>query len=544
MTSSCGRFLHSWYRAPSLRVVNKGLLPHLCKIPIAYKSIVSSVDLAEDIAAVKSADGYLNLYDTFKNSPGMTRVNRVTILHNIAKFATQGSRQNWTSVNKALTDQYSIFEELLESIAAEFGSCNPRDLSTIIWALGKLSKNIDWFVAGCEKEILKRDVNSFSTPAVFRVLTGLASLGLKGSPFFAWVEQRILVGELGLVGCDNPGLAAMLLSFIKTESGSTLLFERFQEEILSRDLKAFSSRHLVQILWCFTVKKMSCDKLFEMIEKAILEQNPINNLSRFTIKMLLWSFAKNGKGSLDFFEGLGAELLSCGIQDFNTGELTTLVWSYAKRFPNLKAMFDLIEEEFNLRDITHFKNGELSVILWSFVKSGNYHAKLFKDCLEEILARDLSLFETSQLSQIAWSFGQAKVQSTELFSRIEKRVMQDITLFSDAELCMTGRGFSQASAGTQKLFKLLEKEILDRQLPANKPDFIPELVWIFSNCSYDATLLFDAAEKELQRQGLSRYKDYQVHNLNTGFLKAGRLKELFVAKGTLDVKDTITVQNN
>ena len=527
MTSSCGRFLHSWYRAPPLRVVNKGLLPQLCKIPIAYKSIVSPVDLAKDIAAIKSADGYLNLYDTFKNSPGMTRVNRVTILHNIAKFATQGSRQNLTSVKKALTDQHNIFFELLESIAAEFGSCKPRDLSSIIWALGKLSKNIAWFVAGCEKEILKRDVNSFGTLAICQVLTGLASLGLKGSPFFARVEQKILAGELRLAGFESRGLAIVLWSFTKTENGSIVLFEQFQEEILSRDLKTFSSRHLAQFLWCFTEKKLSCDKLFEMIEKEILEQKPVKGLSHHSIKMLLWSFAKNGKGSLDFFEGLGAELLDRGIQDFDTGELTTLVWSYAKRFPKLEAMFDLVEEEFNLKDITHFRNHELSLILWSFAESGNCRAELFKDCLEEILARDLSLFKTSQLSQLAWAFGQAKVPSTELFSRIEKRVMQDITLFSDAELCMTGRGFSQASAGTQKFFRLLEKEILDRQLLTNKPDFIPELVWIFSNCSYDATLLFHTAEKELQRQGLSRYKDHEVHNIKAGFLKAG-LKEPFV----------------
>ena len=89
-----GNFL-PWYKVVQLQgSVSKNKRFASPVIPCAFNS-VSPVDLAKDIAAVKNADGHLYLYEQFKNSPGMTQVNRITILHRLARFAISAPKKNF-----------------------------------------------------------------------------------------------------------------------------------------------------------------------------------------------------------------------------------------------------------------------------------------------------------------------------------------------------------------------------------------------------------------------------------------------------------------
>ena len=492
-------------------------------IPCASNS-VSPVDLAKDITAVKNANGQLQLFDHLKNSPGMTQVNRITILHCIARFAVSPPKKNFSSSKKALKEHQHVFLDLLNSIAADLGKCKPRDLASIVWALGKLRENVVWFVNECENEILKRDENSFTAPAVCQLLNGFASLDLKRSQIFSHVEQRVLKGKLNLEDFENRGLSAVLWSFTKTGNGSIEFLRKLQEEILRRDVKSFSSGQLAQFLWSFAEKGMQFNELCEAIEQEIQER-PLADQTNDGIKLVLRSLAKAGKTEKDnseLFNKLGEEVLARGIHDFDTGELAMLVWSFAKMYPSMDAIFDFVEEEVNLREISDFRNHELSLLLWSFAKAEYFSDDLFAACQEEILSRNLSLFKAEQLSQLAWAFAKSKIPSSEFYSRVEKEVLSDISKFSDNELCMIARGFAQASAGTQKLFKLLEEEVLDRNILKNKPDFIPELAWVFTKCSYQAQLLFDEIEKALKSQNRSTYKGQELKIINSAFSKAGK----------------------
>ena len=518
-----GNFL-PWYKVVQLQgSVSKNKRFASPVIPCAFNS-VSPVDLAKDIAAVKNADGHLYLYEQFKNSPGMTQVNRITILHRLARFAISAPKKNFFSAKKVLKERQHVFLDLLNSIAADFQKCKPRDLASIVWALGKLRENVVWFVTECESEILKRDVNSFMAPAVCQLLNGFASLDLKRSQFFTRVEQRILEGKLELKDFENRGISGALWSFIKTGNGSRELFEKFQEEILQRDVKKFSSRQLAQFLWAFTEKGMQSSELFEIIECEIRERPPADQADD-GIKMILRSLAKastSEKENCDLFERLGEEVLARGIHDFDTGELAMLAWSFAKKCPKMDAVFDFVEEEINLREISDFRNHELSLLLWSFAEAGNFSADLFAACQEEILSRNLNFFKPEQLSQLAWAFARSTVPSSEFYSRVEREVLGNLSMFSDNELCMIARGFAQASAGTQKLFKKIEEEVLDREILENKPDFIPELAWVFSKCSYQALLLFDEMEKVLKAHSRSFYKSHELKIINSAFSKAGK----------------------
>lgn len=536
-----GNFL-PWHKTVQLKgIMSKNARLALPTIPYSAFSSATVKSLAKNIAAVKSADEYLDLFENFKDSTGMTQANRITILHHLARFAVSAPGKNFTSTKKALQTQHNVFKSLLVSIAARLDRSKPRDLASIVWSLGKLRKHVAWFVIECEKEILQRDVTSFSTPSVCQLLNGFASLDCKQSQFFTCVEQGILGGKLKMSKFKNLGLAGALWSFTKTGNGSKLLFEKFQQEILLRDVKKFSSAQLVQFLWSFTQKGIQCKKLFEITEQELL-QRPMEDLHGDSIKMLLWLFAKadiDKDGNFEFFNSFRAEVIQRGIRDFDSEHLSMLVWSFAKRCPKVDAMFDFVEEELHLRNISHFKNHELSLILRSFAVSGHFSTDLFKLCQEEILSRDLSLFKADELSQLVWAFGISTISSSDFFSRIEKEVLCKVSIFSDNDLCFILHGFSQASAGTRKLFEQLEREVLDRNIPENKPELIPELALAFSKCSsYKALLIFDAMEKVLKVNGPSLYTDHKLQGLSTAFSKVG--KELpFAAEYKQKESDTV-----
>lgn len=518
-----GNFL-SWYK----RTETKGVTSINSRLPLptilcAFNSVTVK-SLAKHITDARTAEEYLYLYENFKDIAAMTQVNRITILHHLARFAVSPPKRNFASTKKALLKQNDVFTGLLDSIATELDKCKVRDLASIMWSLGKLREHVVWFVSECEKEILRRDLSSFRAPSISQLLNGFASLDLKRSQFFTLVEQRILEGKLKLSDFENRGLAASLCSFSKSGNGSVELLEKFQEEILSRDMRKFSNSQLAQFLWCFTQKGAQCDQLFLITAKEILKR-PMKDLSDYSIKMLLWSYAKAGtdvEGGFEFFDSLGAEVTRRGVYDYDNEELSMLVWSFAKVCQKADTIFDIVEEELFLRGISKFRNQELSLILWSFAESGHFSTDLFTACQEEILSRDLNLFKADQLSRLVWALGKSTVPNSELFSRVETEALCDFGIFSDEELCMILHGFIHAAAGTQELFKKLEKEVLDRNLLEHKPEVIPDMASVFSKCGYEATLIFDRIEEVLKACDRSVHKDHELESVKIAFLKVGR----------------------
>lgn len=495
----------------------------VCVKQYSFNSI-SPTDLAKDIAAMKNAGGYLDLYSNFKNSSGMTQVNRITILHNLAKFASSPPKKNFSVTKNVLQEQKHVFFDLLDSIGGDFSKCKPRDLASIVWALGKLRENVVWFVMECEKEILKRDEKTVTPPAVCQFLNGFASLDLRGLEIFSVIEQRVIDGKLNLKDFENRGLSAMLWSFAKTGNGCNEFYEKMKEEILQRDLNKFSSQQLGQFLWSFGVKGIQCNELVEVI-KCEMKERSLESQTNEGIKRMLRSLAKlkgSDENNSDLFQKLGEEILARGIHDFETGDLAILAWSFAKMCPKMEVIFDFLEEEIGLREVSDFRNHELSLLLWSFAKVDYVSADLFNACQEEILSRNLSFFKAEQLSQLAWAFAKSTVPSSEFYIKLERQITDNLGIFSDNELCMIARGFAHASAGTVKLFKEIEEEVLDRKILNQKPNFIPELAWVFSKCSYQASSIFDEMGKVLKSEERFPFKVEELKIINKAFSKAGK----------------------
>lgn len=502
----------NWIRC---KRISLGLPSILC----AFKS-VSVKTLAKDISAVKSASEYLYLYDRFKDSPAMTQMNRLTILHHLAKVAASGPKKNFFSTRKVLNDEMEIFITLLNNIGNDLETCKTRDLATIVWSLGKLREHDAWFVTECENEILRRDQTSFRTPAVCKILIGFASLDLKRSKFFGIVEQRILDGQLKMVKFENRGLAGVLWSFTKTGNESKELLEKFQEEILLRGVREFSNDQLAQFLWSFTQKGIvPCDKLFSITEEEIL-QRPVRDLSAHCLKMLLWSFARagfEGREGHDLFASLSPEIIRRGVHDFDADDLSMLAWTFAKRCPDALEIFDVIEEELYLRGFAEFGNQELSRLLWSFAISGHTSTELFLNSQKVLISRDLSMLKAEQFTQLVWAFGKSTLLRSEFLTKAVSDMLSHATVYSDEELCMILNGCVQVSVDNQEPLKQLKREVLDRNMPQNKPELIPQLASGFSTCSYEAASVFDAIEKSLLTNGLSMYTEQELQGLSMAF---------------------------
>lgn len=516
----------NWIR---LRGANLGLLSVQC----ALKS-VSVKALAKDISAVKSTSEYLYLYDRFKDSPAMTQMNRITILHHLAKVAASGPKKNFFSLRKVINEEKEIFIILLNNIGNDLETCKARDIATIVWSLGKLREHDAWFVTECENEILRRDQTSFRAPAVCKILIGFASLDLKRSKFFRIVEQRILDGQLKMGKFENRGLAGVLWSFTKTGNESKELLEKFQEEILIRDMREFSSDQLAQFLWSFTQKGIiPCDKLFSITEKEIL-QRPPTDLSNHCIKMLLWSFARagfEGKEGNSLFASLSPEIIRRGVHDFDADELSMLAWAFAKRCPEAPRVFDVIEKELFFRGIAEFGTQELSQLLWSFAVTGHTSSELFNESQEVLISRDLSLLKVKQFTELVWALGRSTLLSSDFLMKAVSDMLSNATVYSDEELCMILHGCVQVSMDTQEPLKQLEREVLDRNIPQNKPKLIPKLASGFSTCSYEAGSVFDEIEKALLTNDLSMYTEQELQGLCVAFSQMGR--ELSQVKQTL-----------
>ena len=249
-------------------------------------------------------------------------------------------------------------------------------------------------------------------------------------------------------------------------------------------------------------------------------QRPVRDLSAHCLKMLLWSFARagfEGREGHDLFASLSPEIIRRGVHHFDADDLSMLAWAFAKRCPDALEIFDVIEEELYLRGFAEFGNQELSRLLWSFAMSGHTSTELFLNSQKVLISRDLSMLKAEQFTQLVWAFGKSTLLRSEFLTKAVSDMLSHATVYSDEELCMILNGCVQVSLDIQEPLKQLKREVLDRNMPQNKPELIPQLASGFSTCSYEAASVFDAIEKSLLTNGLSMYTEQELQGLSMAF---------------------------
>ena len=436
----------SYFLRPS--VVHFSSQPYLCK---------DSVKINKVILSLKTVQEQLELFERIKDSANI--VNRVTMLHNIAKIA--GGDRNQRRVleqerGKSRQALNSTYLELLDSISNSIAKCRPRHLSNVMWALGKLGEKDHELVKVCERAILSHDITAFGNAQIFEIVIGCVKLDLTATEIPSAIQESFRNGQLKISSFDNRSLSACLMLFAKSGGFGVELFDIFLEDILSRDFLLMDSRDIAFCVWSFANNKLKDDRLFDRVEEEILRRGT-SNMERSEIVQILWAFSKARKGGKQLFDIMDNELALRGVQGFDNSQLLQIVWSFSIRDVTNAKVFDLVKDEVFNRGVGIFQVHQLVLILYSFVFAQRQDNKLVEEIERELLSRDVEHFDNGHLCQVAWSLGRARKWDSKLFDVIEESLLQrNLYQFSKSQWSMLLQGYREAKRGSSKLYQGLQ----------------------------------------------------------------------------------------
>ena len=486
------------------------------------------------ILSPKTVEEQLELFEKIKNSANI--VNRVTMLHNIAKIT--GSNGNQSQVlkqekGKSIQALNTAYSTLLDSISKDIAKCHPRHLANVIWALGKLEEKNRELVQVCEKAILSRGVTAFSNADICQIVSGCVNLDLTATEISSTLQESIRNGQLKLSNFNNRVLSSVLM-FAKSDGCAVELFDIFLEEILSRDFLLMDSADLALFVWPFAKRELNADILFDRVEDEILIRGTAN-LERRGVVQILWAFSKAKRGGKHLFYIMDNELASRGVQGFDNSALLQIVWSFATRDVTNAKVFDLVKDEVFNRGVGMFKTHELVLILYSFVFAQRQNIKLVEQIESELLSRDVEQLGNGDLCQVSWSLGRARKSDSKMFDVIEESVFQrGLHQFSKSEKFMLVQGYVEAKRASRKLYEGLQVSFLKSGFSDLIASDIYTLAWYFSEAEnltgplINTGQVFDTLEREILTKEKLFFKEQQLYGIKNGFRKVGRgSKELF-----------------
>lgn len=436
---------------PTSFVMQKAWCHSSPNVPLFY---ARERELNNEILSKNTINDQLEFYQDNKDQTSL--VNRITVLHSIAKIAHKYKAEKGVlqrEREKARNGQESAYFEILDFISDNISSCKAQGLANIMWALGRTGDKTHPLVQICEEEILSHDFSLFHTSEINQILTGCASLGMKDSKIFERVQESILNEVIRISICEARQINGILLAFAKVGRGSSEFFDHIEYEIIQRDFKNFHNGQIVQFLYTFAMRGVFSDVLFEKAEEEILRRSSVR-LRRKEVVMMLWAFATAGKGSKELFETFDKEIVDNRIKDLFTTSLLWIVWSFATRGMNEGKVFKAVAEEIYRRGFPQLTNSEVSLCMYSYALSEIPCQRFLKELAAQVLDRDLAEFQGDQLSQVAWACGKEGVINSELFSRLEQEILK--CKFSKNQADMIIEGFCNADMGSEKLFSHLQ----------------------------------------------------------------------------------------
>ena len=493
-------------------------IPQECHSTSTASVVTSQVRLNKKIVSLNAIGDVLELFGTVNDSADT--VNKVTALHTIAKVIQKDARQRKVlekEQEESTQEKRGLYKELLDSISINISQCKPRDLANIMWALGKVNEKDHSLVQDCEKEIQSREGSLFGNSHVCQIINGCALLGAKGT--VARIEKAILNGEFKCSTLENWELSGILVSFSRANSGSRKLFQNFMREILSRDVVHFENRQLAVFVWSFAKRGFYEQDLFTQVEEDILQRGA-SSFQNIDLIMTLAAFARARKGSKELFSSFDNELSLRNFQEFNCADLEQIVWSFAKRGIHEASVFDMVKKEVLNRGLLKFTQQKLVFLLWSFTQAGKNSQQLFTKVLDELFSRNLDSLDDCDLSLLAWCMGRSGIVNHKVFCFIEQAMLQRNTSTLNIQgICALMRGFIEARRKTKKLFGHLEA-IIRRKLECPDCYDVCELLWCVSWAGFETGSVYAAIEREILKQGRSRFRIGQLAEIKQYFLEA------------------------
>ena len=484
------------------------------------------IEINKIILSLQTVEKQLEFFESIKDSASI--VNRVTMLHNIAKITQTNEKQK--QVLEQLKDKSrqalnSAYVALLDSISKDISKCKPRNVAHVLWALGQVQEKDHKLVEACERMILSHDITAFNNVEIGQIVNGCVNLTLKATEISSRLQESIRNGQLQISKFENRELSSVLMLFAKTDGCPAELFNIFLEEILSRDF----STHLAQFVWSFAKKDVKADELFNRVEEEILRRGA-TNLTRRDIFLILWAFGKTKqKGSKQLYYILENELVIRAEQGFDNNELLEIVVSFARRKMANAKVFDIVKEEVINRGVRMFETHQLVLILFAFVSARRQDNKLVKEIESELLTRDVKQFDNGHLCQVAWSLGRAGRSDSKLFNVIEEAVFyRGLHQFSKVDKFMLLRGYIEAERGSTKFYEHLQSSLFKNDFSDLTAREICTFVWCIFEGGVNTGPMFDALERAILNKGKDGFSQMQLASIKKSFQKVGKgTKELF-----------------
>ena len=150
------------------------------------------------------------------------------------------------------------------------------------------------FVKNIEAELCLRSTKEFDIGHWSQIIWSLGRLNMSESKLFDVAEAEVV--KCNMHKMSRAGKLMLIRGFIKAQRGSKELYQSLHSSISAKDLYNLNEAQICEFVWCFSLANIQADKLFDFLEKEILNSKKY----RFTRKQLsaiLKSFLRAGKGS-------------------------------------------------------------------------------------------------------------------------------------------------------------------------------------------------------------------------------------------------------
>ncbi|XP_078349319.1 uncharacterized protein LOC144634278 [Oculina patagonica] len=345
------------------------------KIPFVLKSTAVSGEIKLDPYHKTSIMALLEVFDETLSIASMVYL--LGWMGRIAKKdCTIQEKLHMKSSNKGA----SVYIRLLNCITNNISTVEPRQLAVIVWSLAKIQERNHPLLQVCEKEILSRGVGTFDYKTVSQVAVGCSLLNWTETSVFSEMEKAILSGQLDITTFDLRAFAQTVVSFAKTDNGSSQLFELFLNVILSCEFSTFHNNDLSHFVWSFAKRGFQADQLFEKTETELFRRNISAIKKSVDIAMLLWSFASTGNGSKDLFRAFEELIQSKNIKHFENNELSQIIWALGKAGVPSDKVLTKFEQEVKRRGIQTFSRDDNEMPHKGFRVASGANKKLLSTC--------------------------------------------------------------------------------------------------------------------------------------------------------------------
>lgn len=150
------------------------------------------------------------------------------------------------------------------------------------------------FVKNIEAELCLRSTKEFDSGHLSQMIWSLGRLNMSESKLFEVAEAEVLKCNMHKV--PRAGKLMLIRGFIKAQRGSKQLYQSLYSSISAKDLSNLNEAQICEFVWCFSLANIQADKLFDFLEKEILNSTKYHFTSKQR-SVILKSFLRAGKGS-------------------------------------------------------------------------------------------------------------------------------------------------------------------------------------------------------------------------------------------------------